>query len=385
MRRWAVIALVLAAAALAAACGSTSAAVEGEAASETTPAGFDPLSCDGDVAVMTTYGGFGAADTVQMNWARVALDKFNRDRGTAFTIMPLNVDADAAEAEEAARRIAANPNAIGVVGPKTSAATRAAGPILDAAGLAYISPSATNATLTDGSLRNFHRVVASDALQAPTMAEFIGQRLDPSTVLIVHDDESYSQGFASALSEKLDELKIPHRDIAIMVGQRNFDDVVALVDPTVNVVALPLLDAKDAVALVQQLWKAGKYPKIVGGDALFMKAFAVPGAYVTTYSPDSSKEDAANDLVRLYRSIFGDFEQFGAPAYVAMQVLLEAAWDVCLERGSVDRRAVTAQVPKTRLETSMLGTPIAFERNGELKGATVQVYQIGPRGFELVE
>lgn len=115
-----------------------------------------------------------------------------------------------------------------------------------------------------------------------------------------------------------------------------------------------------------------------------MKAFAVPGAYVTTYAPDASQEPRAAELVRLYQTIFGDFEQYGAPAYVAMQVVLQAALDVCREQGEVTRAAMVRQLPRTRLETSILGTPIAFTPEHELEGATTNVYQVGPRGFELV-
>ena len=73
------------------------------------------------------------------------------------------------------------------------------------------------------------------------------------------------------------------------------------------------------------------------------------------------------------------------PAYVAMQVVLEAAWDACREHGTVTRRDVTRQIPKTRLPTSVLGMPIAFTPEHELEGATINVYQVGPRGFVLVD
>lgn len=370
--------LLVAVAAVVAACGSSSEPAQRASS-------FDPISCDGDIGVMAPYGGFGAGDTVQMNWARVSLDKFNQEKGTAFGFVPANVDSDPDDGVRQAKLLASNPGVIAVVGPKTSVVTRAAGPVLDAAELVYVSPSATNATLTDGSLRNFYRVVASDALQAPTMGEFIGRHLKPSTVVVVRDDEAYSRGLADGLVQKLDELKIPSKVVSVLQGQKSYEDVVLQVDPTVNVVALPLLDAHDAVRVVNQLWDAGKYPKFIGGDALFLKAFAVPGAYVTTYAPDASREPEAGELVRLYQTIFGDFEQYGAPAYVAMQVVLEAAYDVCRERGTVTRSEMVRQVPKTRLATSVLGMPIAFTPQHELEGAVINVYQVGPRGFVLVD
>lgn len=379
MRRLALTCLIAGASALLAACGWTSTASEQSDAAAT----VDAANCGGSIAVMAPYGGLGADDTVQMNWARVALDKFNQEHGTAFTLTPSNVDAEVDIGVAEAKRLARDPDVIGVVGPKTSVVTRAVGPIFDASDLVYVSPSATNATLTDGSLRNFYRVVASDALQAPTMAEFIGHHLHPSTVLVVRDDEAYSQGLADGLVQRLDELKIPSKVIDITQTQKDFADVVLQVDPTVNVVALPLLDATQATRVVAQLAKAGKYPKVIGGDALFMPSFHAPGAYVTTYAPDSSSEPDAQEMVHLYQSIFGSFEQYGAPSFVAMEVLLDAAFEVCRETGDVTRKELEQQVPKTRLPTSVLGMPIAFTRAHELKDAQISVYQVGPRGFTL--
>lgn len=378
MRAFPVLAIVILAAVLAA-CGAATSASE--------PAGMAtaPASCVGSFGVMAPYGGLGADDTVQMNWARVALDKFNQEHGTAFALVPSNVDGEVEQGIEDARRLAMNPAVIGVVGPKTSVVTRAVGPIFDAAHLVYVSPSATNETLTDGSLRNFYRVVASDALQAPAMAEFIQKRMDPSTVLVVRDDEAYSQGLADALVQHLDELKIPSRVIDITMEQTDFADVARQVDPTVNVVALPLLDAQQAAALVKQLSKRGKRPGYIGGDALFMSSFDAPGAYVTTYAPDSSEDPAASEMVYLYETIFGEFEQYGAPSYVAMEVLLDAAFEVCREHGVVTRADMELALPKTNLPTSVLGMPIAFTRNHELKDAKVSVYEVGPRGFALVQ
>jgi len=99
------------------------------------PVAADPYLCDGDVAVMAPYGGFGATDSVQMNWARVALDKFNETYDTSFTLKPFNVDFDVEQGRAVAQRIIADQDVIGIVGPKTSGVTREVGPLFDGAGL----------------------------------------------------------------------------------------------------------------------------------------------------------------------------------------------------------------------------------------------------------
>lgn len=378
-RAWFGITLIMVAL-FAAACGSSGTKDDDQAGAAT----FDAYACDGDVAVMAPYGGTSDTDYVQMNWARVALDKFNRDHGTSFTLYPSNVDFDADAGAAAAQRIVSDPNVIGVVGPKTSVVTKAAGPIFDMAGLAYVSPSATNASLTDGGLKNFFRVVASDALQAPRMAEFVADDLEAKGVLIVQDDEPYSAGLANAVFKQLEARGIKVQRVNVKVGQESYSEVVTRVTPQVDVVITPLLVASDARRVVTELHAAGKYPTIVGGDALFVNAFGVPGAYVTTYAPDISRYPQGRDIIRLYESIFGDFEAFGGPAYVAMEVVLTAALDVCKRDGGVTRSAVTKEVPKVRLEESILAMPIAFDERHELEDARIHVYRVGLNGYELV-
>jgi len=372
--------LAVAAAALAG-CGGGS---DGAPATTTTST-VGAMSCTGAVGVMGPYGGIGANDATQMNWARVSLDKFNQEHHTNFTIEPANVDDNVAAGVRNVRRFAANPNVIGVVGPTTSVVTRAVGPILDAANLVYVSPSATNATLTDGRLKDFYRVVASDAKQAPTMGDFIADHLKPDTVLIVTDDEVYSRDLSKGLKEKLDARGVPVRSVDIAVGQTDFSDVLEQVDASTNVVALPLVDVGQATAIRDALEKAGKFPTLIGGDALFLQSLHAPGAYVTTYASDLSVEPSAQESVRLYQTIFGSLDYFGAPSYVAMEVVLDAAYAICRQHGEVTRTAMTQQLPKTHLDTSILGMPISFTPEHELEDAPIHVYQAGPNGFVLVQ
>ena len=376
--------LVLVISVVAVVVGACGASGSGEHKASSDPA-FSSINCDGTVAVMLPYGRFGATDSVQMNWARVSLDKFNQDHNTLFTFEPSNVDFDPKAGVTEATRIVTNPNVIGVVGPKTSVVTKAVGPIFDAAGLVYVSPSATNATLTDGNLKGFYRVVASDALQGPRMAQFIGKHLKPKTVLVVEDDEPYSKGLADSIVETLTAQGIPSERVSVKLEQKSYKDVIAHVTDSVNVVAMPLLVATDAKRLANQLQAAGKYPSLIGGDSLFVGAFSSPGAYVSTYAPDASQTPQGLEVMHLYQSIFGTFEAYGGPAYVAMQVVLTAALTACHADGAVSRSAVTKALPGVHFDSTILDSPVAFDDNHELKGAVVHIYQAGPRGFELVD
>ena len=116
-----------------------------------------------------------------------------------------------------------------------------------------------------------------------------------------------------------------------------------------------------------------------------MGAFSAPGAYVSTYAPDASKSPEGREIINLYQSIFGTFEAYGGPAFVAMRVVLTAALTACQANGDVSRSAVTEALPGVRFESRILDSWVAFDERHELKDAVVHIYQVGPRGFELAD
>ncbi len=374
--RFVAAALVVASMAfVAAACGGSGAAKPRVASTAATAV------CVGKIAVMAPYGGLTALDSIQMNWARVAIDKYNLDHNTSFTIEPSNVDFRPEDGVREAKRLAADSEVVGVVGPQTSGVTEAVGPIFDAAGLVYVSPSATRTSLTDGSLKNFFRVVANDSKQGPAIANFIVRHLQPSTVLIVDGSETYSTALALDIAHRLTQLHTSSKIVKVQLEQKDYSAAIEKIDSTVNVVALPLLLATDGARFVKQMHAAGKFPEVIGSDMLFVSTFDVPGAYVSTFAPDSSKLAAGAQIIRLYQSIFGAFEPFGGPAYVAMQVVATAADAACRRDGEVTRRGVLSMVPQVRIPRTVIGDSVAFDVHHDLVGAKVRIYRIDAQGY----
>ena len=68
------------------------------------------------------------------------------------------------------------------------------------AGLAFITGSATNPTLTDGKNPTFFRVVSNDDVQGPQDANYIVNHLHPKALMIVDDQEAYSTGLVSSMT-----------------------------------------------------------------------------------------------------------------------------------------------------------------------------------------
>ena len=341
-------------------------------------------SCTATIAVMAPEGSAGSTQPAQMNWARVALDAFNAAHGSSFAIEPSNVFDETDLAGPEAKRLAADPGVVGVVGPVSSSVTEIAGPILDAAGLAYVSPSATADSLTDGHLKLFFRVVANNNKQAKAIVGLVTSSLHPKTVLVVDDREVYSTNLARSIVKSLSKNHTKHDRASVDVGQPDYADVVAKIGPSTNVVVMPFVNPHDAQRLVDQIHAAGKDPTIVGGDAMFsLNDFNVPGAYVPTYAPDVSKTADGAATVRLYTEIFGDLAPFAATAYVAMQTVATAALDSC-RNGQATRDGVAKALRDVRISSTLLGNPVSFDTHHELIDGRYWMYRIEGGSYRLI-
>jgi branched-chain amino acid transport system substrate-binding protein len=370
-----VLCAALLGAVLVAGCGS------GKAAAPAKDAG---VACAGTIAVMSSAGSAGSIQPAQMNWARVALDTFNAQHGSSFTIEPSNVYDETNRAAKEAKRLAADAAVVGVVGPATSSVTEIAGPIFDAAGIAYVSPSATAVSLTDGHLKDFFRVVANNNEQATAIARLVRSSLHPKTVLVVDDREVYSTNLTQGIIKDLSGHHVTLDQVSVDVGQADYSDVVAKIGPSTNVVVMPLVNPRDAQRLAAQIHGAGKKPAIVGSDTMFsLNDFNVPGAYVATYAPDVSKMKDGAETLKLYDEIFGDLAPFAATAYVAMETVAKAALETCRD-GQASRAGVARALPGIRIASTLLGSSVAFDRHHELIGGRYWMYRIEGGNYSQV-
>jgi hypothetical protein len=79
--------------------------------------------------------------------------------------------------------------------------------------------------------------------------------------------------------------------------------------------------------------------------------------------------------VASYKRKYGETGPFGAPNWVAAQVLVGAINRACKD-GKVSRAEVRKQITRTAIKKTILGAPMGFTRNGDVKGARFFIYQI---------
>ena len=101
----------------------------------------------------------------QLHFAQLALKLDNKANKTKITLVQGDTQLDPAQATTVTQQFTANSKILAVVGPAGSQEVEAIGPLMARAGLAFISGSATNVTLTEGKYPTFFRVVSNDRVQ----------------------------------------------------------------------------------------------------------------------------------------------------------------------------------------------------------------------------
>jgi branched-chain amino acid transport system substrate-binding protein len=389
---WLLLALVAAFAIVAAGCGGDD-DEGGEPAAQDTGAtdtgGTEAVDCTASIGIMGPFtGDVAAIGQEQLNWAKFAVDRFNEERGTTFTLVEGDTQLDPAQAATVAPQFVSNSDIQAVVGPAGSQEVEAVGSIYGNAGMAFISPSATATNLTED-FDTFFRVVPTDADQGPTDATYMAEELGAQKVLIIDDQSSYSTGLADSTTTALEDAGVTVSRESVSQEQTDFSALVSAVADDTDVVFLPWQVAANAQLFGNQLAEQGKDAVIFGSDGLFSPDdFKIAGSYVSSFAPDITGLDdpAIQELATAFEEEYGDFGTFGPPTFAATTVVMEAATTVCEGGEEPTREAILEQMPQTDMEESILGQPIRFTENGDIEDATFFIFQVGEDGsYELVQ
>jgi branched-chain amino acid transport system substrate-binding protein len=289
---------------------------------------------------------------------------------------------DTAFAVKVARAFSSNSKLLGVVGPAGSQEVVASTSAYKKGGLGFVTGSATRTSLTDGHTDGnrrgyFYRVVPNDSVQSPTVANYLIGKLKAKRVYIIDDQETYSQGLANGVQAILNSHGVKTTRDSISQTDSDFSSKIAKIPNNTQFIYIPWQVAAQAQGFGQQLKAAGKGQiKLFGSDGLF-----APGAWKITGSYDSFfPVSPTNPIVKAYAKAHkGDGEYFGAPSYVAAQVVVGAVTKACAN-GTATRAEVRKNIAKTKLKSSILGLPVSFKSTGDLRGGNFGIYQIQSNG-----
>ena len=147
-----------------------------EGAAPADPAGDGKANCPPvSIAMAGALNGPDAALGINIkNGVQLAIDKHNAaNQGCQVQLKPFDTEGDPQKATAIAPQIVDDQYTIGLVGPAFSGETKATGGVFNQAGLVAVTASATNPTLSENGWKTFFRGLANDAVQGPSVANYL--------------------------------------------------------------------------------------------------------------------------------------------------------------------------------------------------------------------
>jgi branched-chain amino acid transport system substrate-binding protein len=345
------------------------------------------------IGVMGPFTGPAASiGTEQLNWAKLAVEDFNKSSGWSVELVQGDTQLDAKQAVTVAASMIADPDIYGVVGPSGSQEVDATGAAFKDAGLTAISPSATRTSLTTSGYSTFFRTVPTDAAQGPTDGNYMAKELGLTKIYVIDDQTSYSTGLADEVTKAFEAAggTVVGRDSVKQTDQDFSTIVTKAAGAGAEAIFFPGQIASQGALLGKAITDQGANIKIFAADGFFSvddfikgAAGTTEGSYISSFAPDIHKLESSADIVKRYTDEYGDFGTFGPPTYAATTVLLEAIQRASTA-GTITREAVRDEVAKTDEKLSVLGTPLSFDANGDVKDAKFFIFQVKGDNFESV-
>jgi branched-chain amino acid transport system substrate-binding protein len=318
------------------------------------------------------------------NGARLAIDDLNERKvkiggqEIKFELLPEDDASDPKQGTAVAQKLV-DAKVAGVIGHLNSGTTIPASKIYHDAGIAQISPSATNPKYTLQGFNTTFRVVAHDGQLGGTLGRYAVAQLKGKSIAIIDDRTAYGQGVA-------DEFEKAVKAAGGKLSGREFTNDKAT---DFNAILTKLKGGKpdvvffggmDAVAgpMLRQMKQLGIKAKFMGGDGICTAELAklagqsmADGQVVCAEAGGvtAAQEKGVDEFKKRFKQKFGADVQIYAPyVYDATMVMVAAM-----------QKANSAEPAKYLPELAKISYDgvtgkIAFDAKGDIKDGTLTLY-----------
>ncbi|WP_433559135.1 branched-chain amino acid ABC transporter substrate-binding protein [Pseudonocardia xinjiangensis] len=348
-------------------------------------------------------GGLSALGLGMRNSADLAVDQANQKcavPGYQLAFQPEDDQATPQVANQAATKLASDPNVVGVVGTLNSSTAQVVQPILQERDIVQVSPANTGPALTLGAntsaparpFDNYFRVATTDLVQGPFAANYLVQTAGKKNIAVIDDGKTYGSGLAEQFSDQATKLgaKIVARE---KVGERDtdFSGVITQIRALNPDAVYYGGEYPVAGPLSAQLAAAGLNVPLMGGDGIVDPQFVAlggrPGDLATNVGAPADSLPSAQQFIADYKAAnyAEDFGAYGAFTYDSANVIIAGVAKALAggDYSEAKRADIVKAVQETKLDGA--GGPIAFDQYGDTTNKVLTVYTVEGDNFSPVE
>jgi branched-chain amino acid transport system substrate-binding protein len=269
-----------------------------------------------------------------------------------------------------------------VIGHFNSSVTIAASEIYARKGVLFITPSASDPTVTDQGLWNAFRLAPRADEVGRAWGEYAGKKLRDKKIAIVSDEARFSRlllGAARASMEAAGVKEVFHGDVS--AGGSDYSGLAAKLLAANTDYVMWAAPPAGAVEVLRQMRDAGSTAHaliwadvLAGGEIRALGGPSIEGL-LTAHIRESVDSAAAQDLFAKLRARGVEPGDFGLYSYVGVQILKEAAE----KARSLEPRAV-AEIMRSGGAFSTAIGDVAFDKSGDRKDPDFVWYALIPSG-----
>lgn len=313
--------------------------------------------------------------------AQIAVDQANSNPSLGFKVKLVTSDdeGDPAKSPAAATKLTQDNTVLGVVGPSFSGSTLAVGKIYSAAGMPFVTPSASKGTLQTQGFKTFHRIIPNDNVEGSAGADWL-VRHGVKDLFVLQDQSPYGQGVGDTVTKEA-------KAKGIKVTEQGLDGTTTKnYNPIAQTIASSGADAlfyagydAQAALLAKALQSAGFKGIKVGGNGIKSSVFtksagtAGDGWYMTCGCQDATVAPQSKAFAAAYQAKYKTPPSTYSPeAYDAVNLVIQAIKD---SGPNPTRTSVEDNLNKADFKG--ITATIKFQADGDLQasGEVVNLYQ----------
>jgi branched-chain amino acid transport system substrate-binding protein len=275
----------------------------------------------------------------------------------------------------------------GVIGHLNSGTTIPASKIYHDAGIAQISPSATNVDYTNQGYKTAFRVMANDAQQGKVLGDYAVNTLKAKKIAVIDDRSAYGKGLA-------DQFESAAQAAGGELITREFTDTTKTDFTAIltrikgmkpDLVFYGGMDSQSG-PMMKQIKNLGLSVTFLSGDGCQTKQFLTlageegEGAYASSPGvPLASMPDGPAFTERYTKAFNQEIQLYAPYAYDATNTLIAAM----VQADSIDPTVYLPVLAK--IQHQGVSANVQFDEKGDIKGGGISLYRVKNGSWEYIE